>query len=137
MTFVYLSLLSSLGENVAADMRKQLFGSLIVQDIAFFDDHRTGDLVNRLTTDVQDFKSSFKLCVSQGLRSGAQALGCFLSAYFISPEMTKMMVVVIPAMITVGAAVGSSLRKFVVLFTPSAYLTRLRDVITINLVCVF
>ena len=29
----------------------------------------------RLTSDVQDFKSSFKLCISQGLRSFTQVAG--------------------------------------------------------------
>lgn len=35
------------------------------QDVAFFDAHRTGQLVARLTADVQEFKSSFKLIISQ------------------------------------------------------------------------
>ena len=35
------------------------------QDVAFFDAHRTGQLVARLTADVQEFKSSFKLVISQ------------------------------------------------------------------------
>lgn len=35
------------------------------QDVAFFDANKTGQLVNRLTADIQEFKSSFKLVVSQ------------------------------------------------------------------------
>lgn len=33
--------------------------------MAFFDVNRTGQLVNRLTADIQEFKSSFKLAISQ------------------------------------------------------------------------
>lgn len=33
--------------------------------MAFYDANRTGQLVNRLTADVQEFKSSFKLIISQ------------------------------------------------------------------------
>lgn len=40
------------------------------QDIAFFDAKKTGQLVSRLTTDVQEFKSSFKLVISQVSGSG-------------------------------------------------------------------
>lgn len=40
--------------------------SVTNQDIAFFDEHKTGELISRLTTDIQDFKSSFKSCISQG-----------------------------------------------------------------------
>lgn len=35
--------------------------------MAFFDANKTGQLVNRLTADIQEFKSSFKLVISQVL----------------------------------------------------------------------
>lgn len=47
LTSVYISALSALAERLAARMRQQLFQSLIVQDIAFFDSNKTGELVNR------------------------------------------------------------------------------------------
>lgn len=74
-TFVYILLLSQIGEQMAARIRQDLFKQIIIQDLSFFDANRTGELVNRLTTDVQDFKSSFKQFVAQGLRSVAQLIG--------------------------------------------------------------
>lgn len=74
-TFVYILLLSQIGEQIAAKLRQDLFKQIIIQDLEFFDANRTGELVNRLTADVQDFKSCFKQCVSQGLRSIAQLIG--------------------------------------------------------------
>lgn len=88
LTSGYIILLSRVGERVAADMRKTLFASLLRclllsvlllkppvpslryflslrQDVAFFDANKTGQLVNRLTADIQEFKSSFKLVISQ------------------------------------------------------------------------
>lgn len=92
LTSGYIILLSRVGERVAADMRKTLFASLLRykvtrkqskcnslrpivlqlfssfvprQDVAFFDANKTGLLVNRLTADIQEFKSSFKLVISQ------------------------------------------------------------------------
>ena len=47
LTFLYITLLSSFGERLAARMRIALFQSLISQDIAFFDSHKTGEMVNR------------------------------------------------------------------------------------------
>ena len=47
LTFAYISFLSCLGERLAERMRNALFASLIRQDIAFFDSHKTGELVNR------------------------------------------------------------------------------------------
>nr|CAD7446378.1 unnamed protein product [Timema bartmani] len=72
-TFVYIYLLSNVGERVATRMKQDLFSSILRQDVSFFDQQRTGELVNRLTADIQDFKSSFKSVISQGLRSVTQA----------------------------------------------------------------
>ncbi|XP_078518904.1 mitochondrial potassium channel ATP-binding subunit isoform X1 [Lissotriton helveticus] len=111
LTCGYIILLSRVGERIAARMRKELFSSLLRQDVAFFDSHKTGHLVNRLTSDVQEFKSSFKLVISQGLRSITQTAGCFISLYLISPKLTTLMVVVVPTLVAAGALIGSFLRK--------------------------
>ncbi|KAM9323332.1 mitochondrial potassium channel ATP-binding subunit isoform 2-T2 [Pholidichthys leucotaenia] len=111
LTSGYIILLSRVGERVAADMRKTLFASLLRQDVAFFDAHKTGQLVNRLTADIQEFKSSFKLVISQGLRSITQTVGCFASLYLISPKLTGLTVVILPCLVGAGALIGSFLRK--------------------------
>ncbi|XP_027027415.2 mitochondrial potassium channel ATP-binding subunit isoform X2 [Tachysurus fulvidraco] len=111
LTTGYIILLSRVGESVAAEMRKSLFASLLRQDVAFFDANKTGQLVNRLTADIQEFKSSFKLVISQGLRSVTQTIGCFVSLYVISPKLTGLMVVVLPCLVGAGALIGSFLRK--------------------------
>ncbi|XP_033102051.1 mitochondrial potassium channel ATP-binding subunit-like [Anneissia japonica] len=108
----YIILLANIGERIASNMRKKLFNSLINQDIQFFDSHKTGELINRLSADVQDFKSSFKLCISQGVRSTTQIVGCVVSLYWISPQLTGVMTVVMPCVVIGGAVVGSILRKF-------------------------
>lgn len=46
-TFFYIHLLSQVGERVAADMKQDLFQSILDQDMSFFDQERTGELVNR------------------------------------------------------------------------------------------
>ncbi|XP_053116366.1 mitochondrial potassium channel ATP-binding subunit [Hemicordylus capensis] len=111
LTFGYILLLSRVGEKVANRMRKQLFASLIRREVAFFDANRTGQLVNRLTSDIQEFKSSFKLVISQGLRSLTQTTGCFVSLYLISPKLTGLLLLVMPLLVGTGALIGSFLRK--------------------------
>lgn len=46
-TFIYILLLSQIGEQLAAKIRQDLFKQIIIQDLSFFDDNRTGELVNR------------------------------------------------------------------------------------------
>ncbi|KAM5188158.1 mitochondrial potassium channel ATP-binding subunit [Callospermophilus lateralis] len=111
LTFGYLVLLSYIGERMAVDMRKALFSSLLRQDIAFFDAKKTGQLVSRLTTDVQEFKSSFKLVISQGLRSCTQVAGCLVSLSMLSTRLTLLLMIATPALMGVGTLMGSGLRK--------------------------
>ncbi|XP_054414781.1 mitochondrial potassium channel ATP-binding subunit isoform X1 [Pongo abelii] len=111
LTFGYLVLLSHVGERMAVDMRRALFSSLLRQDIAFFDANKTGQLVSRLTTDVQEFKSSFKLVISQGLRSCTQVAGCLVSLSMLSTRLTLLLMLATPALMGVGTLMGSGLRK--------------------------
>ena len=41
------------GQNITADLRQKLFGSIVRQDTAFFDQNKTGELINRLSADTQ------------------------------------------------------------------------------------
>ncbi|KAF1770190.1 hypothetical protein GCK72_002008 [Caenorhabditis remanei] len=111
LTFLYITFLTILGERMATKMRSDLFAKLLHHDMAFFDSHKTGELSARLNADVQEFKSSFKLCVSQGLRTFAQTIGCIGSLYFLSPTMTMYTVAVVPGIILAGSAIGAGLRQ--------------------------
>lgn len=111
-TFSYIYLLGIMGENMAANLKNQLFSKIIKQDIAFYDKTRSGELIDRLTSDIQDFKSSFKSCISQGLRSGTQIIGCCVSLYMISPKLTLITSIVLPTAILIGSFFGSILRKY-------------------------
>lgn len=93
------------------ELRNRLFSALLNQEVAFFDSHMTGEIVSRLTADIQEFKSSFKQCVSQGLRSVSQVLGCVLSLYFVSKEMTATIIAVVPGIILLGTIFTRGLRK--------------------------
>lgn len=110
-TFIYIYTLSHVGERVAVSLRQDLFKSIIMQDIAFFDKTRSGEIVSRLTSDIQDFKSSFKICISQGLRSLTQIIGCVISVIVISPQLTILVVFSLPPIIFIGTLLGRSLRK--------------------------
>uniref|UniRef100_A0A914DKB6 Mitochondrial potassium channel ATP-binding subunit n=1 Tax=Acrobeloides nanus TaxID=290746 RepID=A0A914DKB6_9BILA len=110
-TFFYITCLSIMGEKIATDLRVQLFTQLLHQDMSFYDSQKTGELCDRLSYDVQEFKSSFKSCIAQGLRTFAQTGGCIVSLYMISPKMTLLTVIVVPVVILFGSLCGVVLRR--------------------------
>jgi ATP-binding cassette subfamily B (MDR/TAP) protein 10 len=58
------------GQRMIARLRKSVFSSIVNQDVAFFDRNRVGELVNRLSVDVEVMSKAFS-----GTNISAQA-GC-------------------------------------------------------------
>lgn len=54
-------------------LRASLFSSVLRQEVAFFDKTRTGELINRLSSDAALLGRSVTENLSDGLRAGAQA----------------------------------------------------------------
>jgi len=111
LTFAYIYSLACVGERMSVSLRRELFSSILQQDIAFFDEHNSGEIVSRLTSDIQDFKSSFKQCISMGLRTVSQTIGSSVVLYLISPEMAGATLVLMPVVVGCGTLFGSLLRR--------------------------
>ena len=56
-------------------MREKLFASIMRQEVGFFDKTKTGELINRLSTDTSLVGQSVTMNISDGLRAMAQAIG--------------------------------------------------------------
>ena len=66
LTAIYIKLIGDLGERIAGEMRVELFEKLLHETVAFFDDNQVGELLTRLTVDVQNFKHSLKQILTNG-----------------------------------------------------------------------
>ncbi len=98
------------GEQVVAQLRKDLFSALIHQEIAFFDAERTGELTNRLASDTTVVQNAVTVNVSMALRFGIMAIGSVVILFLTSWKLTLMMLAVVPV-IAVGLSIyGRSLR---------------------------
>ena len=63
------------GQRIIQRLRKNVFQSVINADVSFFDQSKTGELLNRLSNDTDVVGSSLTYNVSDGLRSTLQILG--------------------------------------------------------------
>ncbi|KAK9704268.1 hypothetical protein K7432_010300 [Basidiobolus ranarum] len=111
LTFAHIFFVSVLGENVAKRLKEQLFRAIISHDIYFFDHHRSNELIERLTTDISDFKHTFKMCVTQGLKSITQTVGSAIHLIKISPSLTLIMCSTMPFMYILLNVYGAFLRE--------------------------
>ncbi|MBN1203702.1 MAG: ATP-binding cassette domain-containing protein [Myxococcaceae bacterium] len=99
------------GERVVSRLRQRLFTSLMGQEVAFFDERKTGELTNRLASDTTVLQNTVSSNVSMVLRNVAQALGGIGLLFYTSPVLTLVMLAVVPP-VAVGAVIyGRRVRK--------------------------
>ncbi len=91
------------GERVVARLRPDLYGAIVQQDIAFFDQTRTGELTNRLASDTAVLQNTVTVNVSMALRFGAGALGGIAMLFWMSPTLSGVAMAVVPV-VAIGAA---------------------------------
>jgi len=91
------------GERVVARLRTDLYGAIVQQDIAFFDQTRTGELTNRLASDTAVLQNTVTVNVSMALRFGAGAIGGIAMLFWMSPTLSGVALAVVPV-VAIGAA---------------------------------
>ncbi len=91
--FFFVSLL---GERVVADLRTQLYAHLISLDAGFYDRTRSGELVSRLTSDVELIRNIIGSVMSIALRSTITAVGALVMLFVTSPRLAAWALVGIP-----------------------------------------
>ncbi|PVZ99269.1 hypothetical protein BB558_004710 [Smittium angustum] len=96
LTWMHVYLVSLFGENVALRLKSFVFGSIIHQDIEFFEYHKSGELVTRVTSDINEFKSVLKQVVTQGLKALTLTIGTAIQLVRISPQLTFFLSISMP-----------------------------------------
>jgi ATP-binding cassette subfamily B protein len=97
-------LFSLAGERVVARLRRDVHRHILDQELAFFDERRTGELTSRLASDTATLQNAVSANVSMALRNLAMAVGGIGFLFYTSPVLTLLMLTVVPA-VAVGAVV--------------------------------
>ena len=87
------------GERVVAKLRKDLFGNMMIQDIGFFDSTKTGELLNRLSSDTKSLENAVTVNLFVFLRNVVQMIGGIAFLFYTSWKLTLVMLSVIPPLI--------------------------------------
>eukprot|EP00126_Sphaerothecum_destruens_P007161 Sdes_comp19717_c0_seq1m11665 len=91
---VYLINIAS--QRIVARSRKEIYSTILKQEIGFFDQTKSGEIVNRLSSDVEVMSRSLTDNVSDGLRSLTQAAGGLGMMLYMSPKLTGVVVGLVP-----------------------------------------
>jgi len=102
---------TKLGERIVADLRKSAYGHILTLDPAFFLATTTGEVLSRLTTDIQIVESLLATSISMALRNLLTLIGALIMLLVVSPHLTGLVLLIIPFVIAPLFLFGRRVRK--------------------------
>ena len=90
---------TKLGERIVADRRKAAYAHILSLDPAFFLMTRTGEVLSRLTTDIQIVENLLTTSISVALRNTLMMAGGLILMVVVSPRLTLLVLVTLPLVI--------------------------------------
>ncbi len=109
----YLSryFLSPLRSGVVKDLRGMMYQKVLVLPLSFFSEERKGDLISRMTSDVQEIENSIMNSLEAIFRDPIHVLAFFLALLYMSPTLTLFVAILFPVTGFLIATVGKSLKR--------------------------
>ncbi len=98
-TYARFSLVSWLGERVAADLRRAVFDHVLGLSPSWLEQARTGDVLSRLTADIAVLQALTGSALSQWLRSALLLIGGCTALVLTSPMLSLLILGVIPVVV--------------------------------------
>lgn len=102
---------TTLGERIVSDLRRDVFSHVIRLPPSFFDVNHSGELVSRLTADTTQIKSAVGATASVALRNLILCFGGIGMMVVTSPKLSGLALGAIPLIVFPLVAFGRSVRK--------------------------
>jgi ATP-binding cassette subfamily B protein len=102
---------SIVSEKSMADIRQTVYSKIISLPVSFFEQRRVGELMSRITADVQSLQDVLAFTLAELFRSLATVVVGIIIICFISWKLTIFMLATFPVAIVVAMFFGRYIRK--------------------------
>ncbi|MCI5082892.1 MAG: ABC transporter ATP-binding protein/permease [Saprospiraceae bacterium] len=111
--FRYFSLffMAPVRNGIVRDIRQQLFDKILILPLPYFSEERKGDLLSRITADVQEVESSILNVLEAIFREPLIIIGALGFMLYVSPSLTGFVFLLIIFTAVVIGGIGRSLKK--------------------------
>ncbi|MBR3366737.1 MAG: ABC transporter ATP-binding protein [Lachnospiraceae bacterium] len=110
LTFLVNISMTRVGRQVAENMRRDVFAKLMAMPAEYFDRNQAGDIISRVSYDIDVVCTSLSSDVIQILTSTITVAGSFLMMCLISPALVLFMLFTIPVSVLFTRAMGRRTR---------------------------
>jgi len=105
MLFAFVS------EKGTADLRKALYDKLVSLPIVFFEKSRVGELVSRLTADVERLYNAFSFTLAEFIRQIIILVSGVIFLAITTPRLALIMLLTFPVVVVLAMVFGRLIRK--------------------------
>jgi ATP-binding cassette subfamily B protein len=102
---------TKLGERIVADLRKATYAHILTLDAGFFLTTKTGEVLSRLTTDIQIVENLLTTSISMSLRNLLMLVGGLAYMVVVSPKLTGLILLTFPVVIAPLFLFGRTVRR--------------------------
>lgn len=106
-----LYLLTPIRNSIINDMRTDMFSKILELPVGFFNDQRKGDIMSRLTNDLQDVEFSTISFLESFFREPILIVFYLFAMINLSPELSLFLLLFLPIAGLVIGRIGRSLKK--------------------------
>lgn len=104
-------LFAQISERGTADIRKALYQRIISLPIVFFEKTRVGDIVSRLTNDVEKLYNTFYFVLAEFFRQIILLIGGVVFLALQTPKLAGIMLLTFPVIVVGAIIFGRQIRK--------------------------
>ncbi|MDA3615073.1 ABC transporter ATP-binding protein [Polluticaenibacter yanchengensis] len=111
--FLYLSayLLSPMRTGMVVRLRDDLFAKILTLPIGYFNEQRKGDLMSRMTNDTWELENTTSSLLDGLIKDPLSVLFYLMFLIFLSPELSLVLLVLLPVAGIIIGKVSKSLKK--------------------------
>ncbi len=109
--FASSAIMVPLRTGVVRDIRTAVYNKVLKLPLSFFSEERKGDIIARMSSDVQTVEASITNSVDMLIRQPIAILVCFVTLFAVSWQMTLFVLVVAPVAGWVMGLVGRKLKR--------------------------
>ncbi|MDB4061434.1 ABC transporter ATP-binding protein/permease [Vicingaceae bacterium] len=111
--FRYLSkfFLATIRSGVVRDIRRDVYGKILILPLSFYSDEKKGDIISRITGDVQEVEWSIMNSLEMLFRDPISIIVSLVFMISISPELTIFSFILLPISGIIIGRVGKSLKR--------------------------
>lgn len=92
LSFLRVTIQGVIGERLVARLRCKLYASMLKQEIAFFDQHKSGELVSRLGSDTTLLQNAISLSIPEVLTGVIKSITALALMFIISAKLAGLSV---------------------------------------------